>query len=209
MTNDFRGHRTLSFRLSDNRSGFFSKQQQDLVHVASKGTDRHGAAGMYRPVDVDEGPDGALYINDWSNHIIQHGEVDFHDKRRDHEHGRIWRLAPKGMKTLPYGERVKKKPIDWMEDLSSPETFVRRTARRLLVEKGGTAIAPELLAEARKKKDDSILLEFLWVARSLRIEIPNDLFKRLAESDDFRIRAAALRLGYDKLDAIDDPHPRV
>ncbi|MFP6887085.1 MAG: PVC-type heme-binding CxxCH protein, partial [Opitutales bacterium] len=154
VTNDFRGHRTLSFRLSDNRSGFFSAQQQDLIHVASKGTDRHGAAGMYRPVDVDEGPDGALYINDWSNHIIQHGEVDFHDKRRDHQHGRIWRLMPKGAKALPYGELAKQKPSDWMEALSSPETFVRRTARRLLVEKGGVAIAPKLFAEARKKKDD-------------------------------------------------------
>ncbi len=209
VTNDFRGHRTLSFRLGDNQSGFFSTQKQDLIHVASKGTDRHGAAGMYRPVDIDEGPDGALYVNDWSNHIIQHGEVDFHDKRRDHEHGRIWRLMPKGAKPLTYGERIKRKPIDWMKDLSSPETFVRRTARRLLVEKGGTAIAAKLLAEARKQKDDSILLEFIWVARSLRLEIPNDLFKRLADSDDFRIRGAALRLGYDKQEAIDDPHPRV
>ncbi|MBG31268.1 MAG: hypothetical protein CMI31_14925 [Opitutae bacterium] len=209
VTNDFRGHRTLSFRLGDKQSGFFSTQQEDLIHVASKGTDRHGAAGMYRPVDVDEGPDGALYVNDWSNHIIQHGEVDFHDKRRDHEHGRIWRLMPKGAKPLPYGERIKRKPIDWMKDLSSTETYVRRKARRLLIEKGGTAIGPQLIAEARKQKEDSILLEFIWVARSLRQDIPEDLFKRLADSDDFRIRGAALRLGYEKPEAIDDPHPRV
>ncbi len=42
------------------------------------------------------GPDGALYIADWSNPIINHGEVDFRDPRRDHEHGRIWRLSRKG-----------------------------------------------------------------------------------------------------------------
>ena len=209
VTNDFRGHRTISFRVSDNRSGFFSAQKQDLVHVASKGTDRHGAAGMYRPVDVDEGPDGALYLNDWSNHIIQHGEVDFHDKRRDHEHGRIWRLLPKGAKPLTYGELHKRKPSDWLNALTSPETYVRRAARRLLVEKGGTAIEPKLLAQAQQTKSDATLLEYIWVARGLRQDIPNDLFKRLADSDDFRIRAAALRLGYDKPEAIDDPHPRV
>ena len=209
VTNDFRGHRTISFRVSDNRSGFFSTQKQDLVHVASKGTDRHGTAGMYRPVDVDEGPDGALYVNDWSNHIIQHGEVDFHDKRRDHEHGRIWRLMPKGAKALTYGKLHEKNPSDWMEALSSPETFVRRTARRLLVEKGGSAIAPKLVAEARSTAKDATLLEYIWTLRSLRTAIPSDLFKRLANSEDFRIRAAALRLGYDKPEAIDDPHPRV
>ena len=42
------------------------------------------------------GPDGALYIADWYNPIIQHGEVDFRDPRRDHTHGRIWRVTAKG-----------------------------------------------------------------------------------------------------------------
>ena len=30
------------------------------------------------------------------NPIINHGEVDFRDPRRDHEHGRIWRITAKG-----------------------------------------------------------------------------------------------------------------
>ena len=42
------------------------------------------------------GPDGAIYIADWYNPIIQHGEVDFRDPRRDHTHGRIWRVTAKG-----------------------------------------------------------------------------------------------------------------
>ena len=46
------------------------------------------------------GPDGAIYIADWYNPIIQHGEVDFRDPRRDHTHGRIWRVTVKGKKTL-------------------------------------------------------------------------------------------------------------
>ena len=49
----------------------------------------------FRPVDVKMGPDGAIYIADWYNPIIQHGEVDFRDPRRDHEHGRIWRVTAK------------------------------------------------------------------------------------------------------------------
>ena len=50
----------------------------------------------FRPIDVKMGPDGALYIADWYNPIIQHGEVDFRDPRRDHTHGRIWRVTAKG-----------------------------------------------------------------------------------------------------------------
>jgi hypothetical protein len=36
----------------------------------------------FRPIDVKMGPDGAIYIADWYNPIIQHGEVDFRDERR-------------------------------------------------------------------------------------------------------------------------------
>ena len=177
--------------------------------MASKRTDRHGTAGMYRPVDVDEGPDGAIYINDWSNHIIQHGEVDFHDKRRDHEHGRIWRLMPKDAKPLNYGKLHEKKASKWMEALSSQETYVRRSARRLLIEKAGPSILPKLIQEAGKMTEDKILLEYVWTAKGLGAEIPKESIQRLSESPDFMIRAAALRLGYLKSNAIDDAHPRV
>ena len=38
------------------------------------------------------GPDGAIYVADLYNPIIQHGEVDFRDPA-DHKHGRIWRIS--------------------------------------------------------------------------------------------------------------------
>ncbi len=211
VTNDFRGHRTLSFRLSDHLSGFHSAQQQDLVHAGSKGTDRHGSAGSYRPVDVDEGPDGALYFTDWSNPIIQHGEVDFHDKRRDHEHGRILRLLPKEPKTKPFAHKklATKKTDDWLDALASPHLFLRRAARRLLVEHADASVPPKLLAQAKTSDNDLLLLERVRSLLSLRSEVPVELFRRLAQSEDPRIRASALRLGHLTPDAIDDPHPRV
>ena len=48
-----------------------------------------GAAGysdtqVNNPYGAVIGPDGALYVADWSNPIIQHGDVDFRDPRRDH-----------------------------------------------------------------------------------------------------------------------------
>ena len=73
--------------LSDDGSGFASKQMPDLITCKTN---------VFRPVDVKMGPDGAIYIADWCNPIINHGEVDFRDARRDHTHGRIWRITAKG-----------------------------------------------------------------------------------------------------------------
>ena len=74
-------------RLSDDGAGFAAREQPELIktpHVA------------FRPIDIKMGPDGAIYIADWYNPIIQHGEVDFRDPRRDHTRGRIWRVTAKG-----------------------------------------------------------------------------------------------------------------
>ena len=81
---DFRGHRIKTYRLSDKGSAYESREYKELL------ASRHGA---FRPIDVKMGPDGAIYVADLYNPIIQHGEVDFRDPRRDHKHGRIWRIS--------------------------------------------------------------------------------------------------------------------
>ena len=55
----------------------------------------------FRPVNLANGPDGALYIVDMYRELVEHpqfvpepvrGSVDF---RRWHDRGRIWRIRPK------------------------------------------------------------------------------------------------------------------
>ena len=55
----------------------------------------------FRPVDLQLGPDGALYIADFYNCIIGHYEVDLLHPRRDRERGRIWRVSGRGMMRPP------------------------------------------------------------------------------------------------------------
>ncbi|MCE9609170.1 MAG: c-type cytochrome [Chthoniobacter sp.] len=100
ITCDFRAHRVVRFAINDlseganPKSGYVTKAMPDLIRTSDS---------AFRPIDVKHGPDGALYIADWSNPIINHGEVDFRDPRRDHVNGRIWRLAPKGKPALAWG----------------------------------------------------------------------------------------------------------
>ena len=83
---DFRANNIDSYTLEEQASGYVSTLGKDILqstHVS------------FRPIDMVMGPDGALYIGDWYSPIIQHGEVDFRDERRDHVHGRIWRVTAK------------------------------------------------------------------------------------------------------------------
>jgi putative heme-binding domain-containing protein len=50
----------------------------------------------FRPVDLQIGPDGALYIADFYNRIIGHYEVPLTHPGRDRERGRIWRMVYRG-----------------------------------------------------------------------------------------------------------------
>lgn len=50
----------------------------------------------FRPVDLQLGPDNALYIADFYNKIIAHYEVPLDHPGRDRERGRIWRVVKKG-----------------------------------------------------------------------------------------------------------------
>ncbi len=44
----------------------------------------------FRPVNIEFGPDGCLYIADWYNKIVSHNELPTTHPDRDKSHGRIW-----------------------------------------------------------------------------------------------------------------------
>ena len=86
----------------------------------------------FRPIDVKMGPDGALYIADWSNPIIQHGEVDFRDERRDHVHGRIWRVSYKGRPVVKKTDLTKLGTEALLAKLTSVNGFEREKSLSLI-----------------------------------------------------------------------------
>jgi putative heme-binding domain-containing protein len=215
LTNDFRAHRICHFQLTDSGSGFVSKQLPDFI--VSGDAD-------FRPIDIKMGPDGAIYIADWYNPIINHGEVDFRDLRRDHVHGRIWRVTAKG-RPLVERPKLSKAPVtDLLESLRSPEDYSRLRAKLVMRERGAKEIVPALAAwvkaiSPRSKSAEQDRLEALWAYESMDVVEP-ELLNRVLGSKDFRPRAAAVRVlshwasqipsSMDLLTAaVDDESPRV
>ncbi len=188
ITNDFRAHRVCRFLVTPDGAGYVARQQADLI------SSNHPA---FRPVDVKMGPDGAIYIADWYNPIIQHGEVDFRDPRRDHTHGRIWRITARGRPLVPRPHLVGAKTVDLLEALKAPEAWTRNQARRVLKERG-CEVLPELAVWAAKLDPHRVeqvphLLEALWTYQALDV-VEAKLLAALLRADDYRIRAAATRV---------------
>jgi putative heme-binding domain-containing protein len=90
----------------------------------------------FRPIDVKMGPDGALYVADWSNPIINHGEVDFRDPRRDHHSGRIWRISKKDTPVVKWEPLVGKKTPELLEKLLSENAWEKEAARSVVAATG-------------------------------------------------------------------------
>jgi len=193
ITNDFRGHRVNRFALKEDGAGYLSVQMPDLIRSD------HPA---FRPVDVKLGPDGAIYIADWYNPIIQHGEVDFRDERRDHTHGRIWRITVKGRPLVERPKLVDATVEQLLEHLKDPEQWTRHFAKRVLKERGAKQVLPALekWVDGLNPKDadyEHHMLEALWTYQSLANVVAPEMTRKLLNAHDPRVRAAVMRVcGY-------------
>lgn len=207
ITLDFRAHRVVRFKIADQGSGFVTREMPDLMRTT---------ADSFRPIDVRLGPDGALYIADWSNPIIQHGEVDFRDPRRDKAHGRIWRVAAKSQSAKPIVNLASLSNTALLERLPSANAYDSEQSRRLLVERGATKVVPDLAAWLAKlpASNESARLHALWLYQGFN-HANAPLLQELLAAKDPRVRAAAVRAlpndgqigSLEKL--IADAHPRV
>ncbi len=195
IANDFRGHRTNAFRLTDSKSGYISKQVEDIISTKHKGTDRSGEGGGFRPVDVKVGPDGGLYLADWSNIIIQHGEVDFRDERRDRQNGRIWRITAKDRPLIKQPKIAGASMEQLLENLKSTERWTVDMSKREIMERPENEILEKVKdwATHLPEGNDKIKLHALWIYEGLGV-CDDNLLMSLLESKDSKVKAAAYRV---------------
>lgn len=180
--------------------------------------------GNFRPVDLQFGPDGALYIVDWHNALIGHLQHNLREPQRDHSHGRIWRVIYKD-RPLLVPPKIAGEPVPALLDLlREPEDRTRYRVRRELAERKTAEVVAALepwIAQLNRSDEDyqHLLLEGLWLYQTHNV-VNLELLHRLLESSDHRVRAAATRVLCEWRDRVSgafellgerirDPHARV
>lgn len=167
----------------------------------------------FRPVDLQFGPDGTLYVVDWYNPIINHGERALRDPQRDHTHGRIWRIRNKNKETLPSVDMSLLSISEVLDQLKTYEDRTRYRSRMQLTNFPVDQLADTLAVWVQRldKRDpqyDLYSLEALWVYQQLhRPNLP--LLENLLSSKNEHVRAAAIRVLFDWRGQIADCQQRL
>ena len=181
----------------------------------------YGGHESFRPVDIRQGPDGAIYIADWFNPIINHYQVSLRHPDRDYSHGRIWKLSAKGRDPVKVPDLAAMGVDDLVGQLRAPERWPREQARRLLSAHAGSGAVVAALKKgiAEWTADDRVaLVEAAGVLESLGA-VDASLLDSLMASPEPRVRAVAARImarsaepipgAADRLaKLLTDPHPR-
>ena len=213
----------LRYKIKEEGSGFVGEEIEPIVSSSDPN---------FRPVDIEMGPDGAIYFLDWQNPIIGHMQHNLRDPSRDTSHGRIYRVTYEGRPLMKPTDMTGKSALDLMTLLTSPNDRVRYRARIELSSRKPEDVAQavevftKLMADleqgkgSRDKLDtEHANLEALWVLQHQNL-VDAKLLERLLNSPDHRARAAAVRcvsqMKHKIPNAIDllktvaaDPHPRV
>jgi putative heme-binding domain-containing protein len=205
----------FQYRIDEAGAGFGATELDPIV----ESTDPN-----FRPVDLEVGPDGALYLLDWQNPLIGHMQHHLRDPNRDVTHGRVYRVTHEGRATLE-PDAIDGQPIEsLLERLRSPEDRVRYRARIELSSRDDDAVARAVkkwipALPANDPELEHHLLEGLWVLlQHDRLDLA--LLDRVLDSNEPRARAAAVRVlrygrhavpdALQRLEkAVEDPHPRV
>lgn len=173
------GHLLAKGALEKEGSGFVLKDEWNLLASADE---------WVSPVHAEVGPDGAVWVADWYNFIIQHNPTPNPDRGgyaaengrgnahinplRDRTHGRIYRIVYKDAPAYKPIKLSKDKPDGLIEALQNDNLFWRLTAQRLLVERGNQDVLADLYKLARNQKVDEIginggAIHALWTMHGL------------------------------------------
>ena len=170
----------------------------------------------FRPVNLANGPDGALYVVDMYRELVEHpqfvpesarGSVDF---RRWHNRGRIWRIRPKAMAAghIPHPDLSKADAPELIGLLGHANGWWRGTAQRLLVERLSKLMQArqedpavvKLLIEVLKDKSNTLSrLHALWTLAAVR-HVDEALLSDLAGDPHAGLREHALRVAANRFE---------
>ena len=173
----------------------------------------------FRPVDLQCGPDGALYIADFYNKIIGHYEVDIRHPGRDRHRGRIWKVIHKATPPFKMPDLRTAKKAELIDLLGHANFKVRSLAFERLnnlttkthIDPSGTpsfAVDEELVAMfrnvlANSKNPLARSLAYALLDQSTECD-ENDVVAAAKDSAP-EVRAMVMKLNAELIDNMDDP----
>jgi len=147
----------------------------------------------FRPVDIQVGPDGSIYVADMYEQRIDHAS---HYQGRIHkESGRIYRLRAKEAAYAAPKFDLRREPTDKLAmRLASDNKWMRQATQRELLIRQDKSIAESLLAGA--PAGGQTALEFVWAANNLGAIDDRQTLNLLEHADPY-VRVWVVRLACD------------
>lgn len=121
------------------------------------------------PIMAEVGPDGAVWVIDWYNYIVQHNPTPqgfetgrgnaYESELRDKKHGRIYRVVPQTAsehKLHSFSNLTSKTNDELVQTLSHPSMVWRLQAQRLLIERNARDVFKPLCALVFDQTVDSV-----------------------------------------------------
>lgn len=189
LTCRFKSRAIIRYEFMEKGSGFTANVLPPLISSSHPN---------FRPVDCKIGPDGALYVADWYNPIINHAKHNFRDPRRDKDHGRVWRITAKDRPLVKKPKLVDATIAQVVDHLKSPEQWTRHQARNVLAERDRDAVAKEIAnwvnkLDPKDPEHDHHLVEAMWACQN--VERPSeDILLRVLSAKDGHARSAGARV---------------
>ena len=168
-------------------AGFVGKHLPDLFRVGDV---------WFRGIELSSGPDGAVYVLDWSDIGECHENDGVHRGS-----GRIYRLRY-GQATSPGNDLAKLDDGELINYLSHADVWYRRMARQLLTDRSaaGTLAASsigKLRDNIHRSKDLDLVLESLWTSYALGAFDKSSLIDLLGHENE-HVRVWAIKLLLDR-----------
>jgi putative membrane-bound dehydrogenase-like protein len=151
----------------------------------------------FRPVNLYNAPDGAMYIVDMYRGIIQHityltpylkNQIDRRNLTLPLQAGRIYKVLPKNNKTKII--ELPDDPAQLVSYLGHSNGWIRDQAQQMLVDSKTTHVIPEL-QNALKSTNTFMVIHALWTLEGLHALSSNDVLS-LMQSPTWPIRMQAL-----------------
>ena len=194
VTNQMKGwHGVRWYKLEESGSGVKSSQPYGEDNEMLSSTDI-----MFRPVAMQIGPDGALYILDYYNPIVGHTTYNFRDSRHIKTHGRVWRVTHKE-RPLDWMPKIHGEPIPaLLSNLSHSNYRARYFSRRELQQRKAddvlSAVNEWIAGKSAANEEHSMkMVEALWLHQNFN-EYNMELLRTLLAAPNHHVRTAALRV---------------